>query len=63
MAEDEAKPKTILYPRDLTLDPQLIQAGEAKQTRKSALQTLSRTVLQFMMTGKIRVKELSSAEE
>jgi adenine-specific DNA-methyltransferase len=29
--EDEAKPKTILYPRDPTLDPQLVWKGKDEQ--------------------------------
>ena len=28
VAEDEKKPKTILYPRDPTLDPQLVWKGK-----------------------------------
>jgi len=39
------------------------QEIEAEQNRKSALQTLSQTMLHLLMTGKIRVKELNSAEE
>ena len=39
------------------------QKIEAEQNRKSALQTLSQTMLHLLMTGKIRVKELNSAEE
>ena len=31
VAEDEAKPKTILYPRDPSLDPQLIWKGKDEQ--------------------------------
>ena len=40
VAEEEKKPKTILYPRDPSLDPQLVwkgkdeQAGEALQQRR-----------------------------
>ncbi|MEI6614064.1 MAG: hypothetical protein WCL37_04140, partial [Chrysiogenales bacterium] len=33
MAEDEAKPKTMLYPRDLSLDPQLVWKGKDEQDR------------------------------
>src|SRR3989337_3524053 len=29
--EDEAKPKTILYPRDPSLDPQLVWKGKDEQ--------------------------------
>jgi adenine-specific DNA-methyltransferase len=31
VAEDEAKPKTILYPRDPSLDPQLVWKGKEEQ--------------------------------
>ena len=31
VAEDEAKPKTILYPRDTSLDPQLVWKGKDEQ--------------------------------
>jgi len=32
--EDEAKPKTILYPRDSSLDPQLVWKGKDEQDAK-----------------------------
>ncbi len=32
--EDEAKPKTILYPRDPSLDPQLVWKGKDEQDGK-----------------------------
>ena len=31
VAEDETKPKTILYPRDPSLDPQLVWKGKDEQ--------------------------------
>lgn len=34
VAEDEAKPKTILYPRDPSLDPQLVWKGKDEQDSK-----------------------------
>jgi adenine-specific DNA-methyltransferase len=34
VAEDEAKPKTILYPRDTSLDPQLVWKGKDEQDSK-----------------------------
>jgi adenine-specific DNA-methyltransferase len=34
VAEDEAKPKTILYPRDPSLDPQLVWKGKDQQDQK-----------------------------
>jgi adenine-specific DNA-methyltransferase len=34
VAEDEAKPKTILYPRDSSLDPQLVWKGKDEQDSK-----------------------------
>jgi adenine-specific DNA-methyltransferase len=34
VAEDEAKPKTILYPRDPSLDPQLVWKGKDEQDQK-----------------------------
>ncbi len=34
VADDEAKPKTILYPRDQSLDPQLIWKGKDEQDRE-----------------------------
>jgi len=34
VAEDEAKPKTILYPRDVSLDPQLVWKGKDEQDSK-----------------------------
>jgi adenine-specific DNA-methyltransferase len=34
VAEDEAKPKTILYPRDPSLDPQLVWKGKDEQDRQ-----------------------------
>jgi adenine-specific DNA-methyltransferase len=33
VAEDEAKPKTMLYPRDPSLDPQLVWKGKDEQDR------------------------------
>jgi adenine-specific DNA-methyltransferase len=33
VAEDEAKPKTMLYPRDSSLDPQLVWKGKDEQDR------------------------------
>ena len=33
IAEDEAKPKTMLYPRDPSLDPQLVWKGKDEQDR------------------------------
>jgi adenine-specific DNA-methyltransferase len=30
---DEAEPKTLLYPRDLSLDPQLVWKGKDEQDR------------------------------
>src|SRR3972149_9441882 len=33
--EDEAKPKKILYPRDSSLDPQLVWKGKDEQDQKS----------------------------
>ena len=36
---------------------------ETEEYRKAALQTLFQTMLHLLMTGKIRVKELNSAEE
>ena len=34
VAEDEVKPKTILYPRDPSLDPQLVWKGKDEQDSK-----------------------------
>jgi adenine-specific DNA-methyltransferase len=34
VAEDEAKPKTMLYPRDPSLDPQLVWKGKDEQDQK-----------------------------
>ena len=34
VAEDEVKPKTILYPRDTSLDPQLVWKGKDEQDAK-----------------------------
>jgi adenine-specific DNA-methyltransferase len=34
VAEQEAKPKTILYPRDPSLDPQLVWKGKDEQDRE-----------------------------
>lgn len=34
VAEDEAKPKTVLYPRDPSLDPQLVWKGKDEQDSK-----------------------------
>jgi len=34
VAEDEAKPKTLLYPRDPSLDPQLVWKGKDEQDRE-----------------------------
>jgi adenine-specific DNA-methyltransferase len=34
VAEDEAKPKTMLYPRDQSLDPQLVWKGKDEQDAK-----------------------------
>lgn len=34
VAEDEAKPKTVLYPRDSSLDPQLVWKGKDEQDAK-----------------------------
>ena len=34
VAEDENKPKTILYPRDTSLDPQLVWKGKDEQDAK-----------------------------
>ena len=34
VAEDEARPKTILYPRDPSLDPQLVWKGKDEQDSK-----------------------------
>ncbi|MFN0149955.1 MAG: site-specific DNA-methyltransferase [bacterium] len=34
VAEDEAKPKTMLYPRDASLDPQLVWKGKDEQDRQ-----------------------------
>ena len=31
VAEDEKSPKTVLYPRDATLDPQLVWKGKDEQ--------------------------------
>jgi adenine-specific DNA-methyltransferase len=35
VAEDEVKPKTMLYPRDPSLDPQLVWKGKDEQDRES----------------------------
>src|SRR5262249_32015030 len=35
VAESEAAPKTILYPRDPSLDPQLVWKGKDEQDRQS----------------------------
>src|SRR5271165_6950627 len=34
VADDEAKPKTMLYPRDPSLDPQLVWKGKDEQDRE-----------------------------
>jgi adenine-specific DNA-methyltransferase len=34
VADDESKPKTILYPRDPSLDPQLVWKGKDEQDRQ-----------------------------
>ena len=34
VAEDEARPKTLLYPRDPSLDPQLVWKGKDEQDRE-----------------------------
>jgi adenine-specific DNA-methyltransferase len=34
VAEDEVKPKTVLYPRDTSLDPQLVWKGKDEQDRQ-----------------------------
>jgi len=34
VAEDEARPKTMLYPRDPSLDPQLVWKGKDEQDRQ-----------------------------
>src|SRR3972149_3939948 len=34
VADDESKPKTILYPRDPSLDPQLVWKGKDEQDSK-----------------------------
>jgi adenine-specific DNA-methyltransferase len=34
VAEDEAKPETMLYPRDPSLDPQLVWKGKDEQDRE-----------------------------
>ena len=36
VADDEAKPKTMLYPRDPSLDPQLVWKGKDEQDRRTA---------------------------
>jgi len=35
--EDEARPKKILYPRDPSLDPQLVWKGKDEQDQKPSL--------------------------
>jgi len=37
VAEDEVKPKTILYPRDPSLDPQLVWKGKDEQVPEPSL--------------------------
>jgi len=50
VAEDENAPKTMLYPRDPSLDPQLVWKGKDEQDQKDKGATVSdgRTLLSLI---------------
>ena len=58
VAEDENKPKTILYPRDPSLDPQLVWKGKDEQDSKDLAVPAVPIYIQEKIHPKYLIEEL-----
>jgi len=61
VAEDEAMPKTILYPRDPSLDPQLVWKGKDEQDSKDLEVPAVPIYIQEKIHPKYIIEEVSTA--